>query len=260
MAKNNMHISGAGVLAAGEYGEVHISGSTSIRGNVACDTLHISGSCHADGDLAVEQDVRVSGSFRSEGALRADSMHVSGSARVKGGLEARELHLSGGCAVGGDLQTEDGHISGSLRLDGMARGGKITAAGGLHVGKGVECEELRTSGSFSAEGLVNAGTIEMELGGDSSADEIGCETIVVRRRENPVAGLLRLFSVRRAYTLKANVIEATDISLEDTVCPIVRGQRVAIGPGCRIGRVEYSETLSVDPDAEVGEQIRTGEA
>ena len=53
------------------------------------------------------------------------------------------------------------------------------------------------------------------------------------------------------------IIEGDDIHLENTIADTVRGKRIAIGPGCRIGTVEYTETLSVHDDAEVKEQRKT---
>jgi hypothetical protein len=40
---------------------------------------------------------------------------------------------------------------------------------------------------------------------------------------------------------------------------VVRGARVHIGRGCRIGTVEYSERCDCDPDAQVGAARKAGE-
>jgi hypothetical protein len=53
-----------------------------------------------------------------------------------------------------------------------------------------------------------------------------------------------------------NLLEADEISLEATVAKIVRGKRVIIGPECRIDRIEYAESLQIDPKSAVKEQVR----
>jgi hypothetical protein len=74
----------------------------------------------------------------------------------------------------------------------------------------------------------------------------------------PVLGWIRehLFGGPGAK-LEAQVIEGDDVHLEDTEARIVRGTRITIGCGCRIGTVEYRETYHADADAVVGEARQT---
>jgi hypothetical protein len=52
-------------------------------------------------------------------------------------------------------------------------------------------------------------------------------------------------------------VEGDDIALEGVTCPRVTGRIVAIGAGCHVDLVQYSEKIEVSPDAKVGrtEQI-----
>ena len=52
-------------------------------------------------------------------------------------------------------------------------------------------------------------------------------------------------------------VEGDDIALEGVTCPRVTGRVVAIGAGCHVDLVQYSEKIEVSPDAKVGrtEQI-----
>ncbi len=58
---------------------------------------------------------------------------------------------------------------------------------------------------------------------------------------------------------EAETIEGDDVYLEATHATAVRGRRVVIGPGCVIQEVEYSETLQIDPSAQVERTTFTGE-
>jgi hypothetical protein len=51
-------------------------------------------------------------------------------------------------------------------------------------------------------------------------------------------------------------IEADEIDLVATTAKMVRGREVKIGAGCDLARVEYSESLTVDPKAKVGEEVK----
>ncbi|MCR5477749.1 MAG: hypothetical protein K6E92_09050 [Lachnospiraceae bacterium] len=44
------------------------------------------------------------------------------------------------------------------------------------------------------------------------------------------------------------------IDLEHVTAESVVGREVKIGPGCRIGRVLYTESANISPEAEVGQQ------
>ena len=118
-------------------------------------------------------------------------------------------------------------------------------------------------GAFHIDGLLSVDHLRVEPYGPSQAQEIGGGRIEVRRRGGflgslPVLGWIRehLFGGPGAK-LEAQVIEGDDVHLEDTEARIVRGTRITIGCGCRIGTVEYRETFHTDADAVVGEARQT---
>ena len=111
------------------------------------------------------------------------------------------------------------------------------------------------SGLYSIGGLLNAETVELTAAAGCSVGDIGGSKITVRRE---VPGLLRrLFSGAATHSTKVHTIEGDDIALEYVTADVVRGRRVQIGEGCRIGRVEYAETLEA-ADGTVSESVRTG--
>lgn len=66
---------------------------------------------------------------------------------------------------------------------------------------------------------------------------------------------LGLLSIRK-YTeskLFANIIEADEISLENSEVKVVRGKNIKIGKGCYVESLEYSESIEIDEDSIVGE-------
>ncbi|MNG32826.1 hypothetical protein D3C84_1189280 [compost metagenome] len=51
--------------------------------------------------------------------------------------------------------------------------------------------------------------------------------------------------------LTSQTIEGDHIYLEYTTAEVVRGAHIKIGPGCEIGRIEYTEKLEQDKRSKV---------
>lgn len=218
MSKNDMHISGSGTIAAGEYGGVHVSGSGRINGNISCTDLHCSGSAKAVGDVISSGDVKCSGSFHCCGKVEAAFVSCSGSARVDGSIKAGTIKASG-----------------SIRASDM------------------EAERIVVSGGCGVPGLMNAETVEINLGGRCNVGSIGCGKLTVKLGAG--CGWL-WFGRRRDDLLEIGTIEGDEIELENTSADVVRGKNVIIGKNCSIKTVEYSQNLSVDLSSTVREQVK----
>jgi len=241
--RRSVSISGSGRLGGGEYTRVGISGSGRIDGDLVAEELRISGSCRVSGRTEAGQ-ITVSGSGKFGGAVRVDEMRVSGSAKIEGPVDAKELKSSGSFHAEGDVAAEYFKNSGSFR-----------------VGGDVEADIFKASGGFDIEGLLSADKVEIRLAGRCVAREIGGERIHVERPDSfgatLLSGLAKMLTGGGTAELRTTQIEGDDIHLENTIADVVRGTRVEIGPGCKIGIVEYTETLKVHDDAEVKERKKT---
>ena len=218
MSKNDMHISGSGTIAAGEYGSVHVSGSGRINGPISCTDLHCSGSAKADGDVVCSGDVKCSGSFHCGGSVEAACVSCSGSARIDGGIKA----------------------------------GTIKASGAIRAAD-MEAERIVVSGGCGVPGLMNAETVEFNLGGRCSVGSIGCGKLTVKLGAGCPAFW---FGRKRDDLLEAGTIEGDEIELENTTANIVRGKNVMIGKNCNIKTVEYSQNLSADGSSTIQERVK----
>ena len=94
-------------------------------------------------------------------------------------------------------------------------------------------------------------------GGRASAREIGGQEIIVVRQKGG-RGLFGRGADRRR--LEVQSVEGDDVYLEETRAGVVRGSRLKIGPGCKIGAAEYGESLQIDPKAKVERHVYTGQA
>lgn len=242
---NNAVISGSGQLSGGNYEFVTISGSGVVNGDI------------------VAADVKISGSAKFRGNVSAREVKVSGSARIKGSVEAGEVKFSGSGAVDGHLHAQSIHSSGSLSCKDAIRSEKIKISGHLSADGDVEAESFKSSGGFKIKGLLNASQIHVRMNGMSYAREIGGDRIEVEVAPfnffwRTLIRAAQLFGWGSRLGLRSELIEGTDVTLEWTEARVVRGQRVGIGPGCRIDLVEYSDSIFIDPEAEVKEQRHIG--
>ena len=247
--KQNLNCSGSTRVDGGEYGEVRVSASLRVDGDLRCDALQCSGSAKIEGALSCAGEVRCSGSVkvageaamqegRFSGSVKAQSLHCtgtlqcSGSAKIEGGMQLGKARFSGSCAAEGDIHAEELEIAGSL------------------CAPAVEAERFHASGVFQIDGLLNAGEIILSRGGLYQAGDIGCTTLRVVQDAHVIS------LGRRKRALEAQSIEGDTLELLDTQAAVVRGRFVCVGAGCVIDRVEYSEDLKVEDGGIVKEPVR----
>ena len=237
----SIKISGKGGIAGGVYDEVAVSGSGRVGGDLEAATIVIAGSCMI------------------EGAVKAGAFAASGAFVVGRDLKAKTLRGSGTGEVGGDVRTETLKVSGRLNAGGTVKAREATISGFAECGGNLEADQLRLSGAFDVGGSVIGQRIEIALSGRSQASEIIAPEIVVRRASWRWR-LLNFGWRRSSALLTAETIEGDHVHLEATRAGTVRGRQVTIGPDCRIEVVEYSESLHMDPQADVAHHISSERA
>jgi cytoskeletal protein CcmA (bactofilin family) len=255
-ALGNVKISGSGTVAGGCYDTVRISGSGHIQGAIEVNELRVSGSATADGTVNAAT-ISISGAATLNGAVTATSCSISGATKVTGDVEVGELRSSGSCKVGGRLKARECHISGSLQVqDAVNVDGLLRMSGTARFGGDIEAAHLQTTCALQVDGLLNADTVELVLLGQVSAREVGGERIIVLHPGRRIGEGWALPSC--VFSLTTATVEGDELFLEATRAAVVRGKRIVIGPHCRITRVEYGDSLCIDPTATVEESVYTG--
>ena len=237
-----MNISGSGKIAAGEYNEIiKVSGSGRLDGNVRCQALHCSGSVKGTANVVCIEEVKVSGACKIENSISAQNVYVSGALKVGGDVNAdKEIRLSGGISCGGSLKCES-----------------FKCSGGLDVGSEIEAEEIRISGSIKCRGLMNAEKIEISLEDSNTASRVGSigggevKIYGQKSKMSRMPLLNKLVGHGRNLTVD-ELIEGDVVALEFVTAPKVTGRVVAIGEGCEVDLVQYSEEIEMHPKAVVG--------
>ena len=252
----DMKISGAGVLSGGEYDDVKISGSAKIEGSVRCRSFSCAGAAKGEGDLRCLEDFRSSGSTHVTGEVSAQNAEVSGSLKCASLAAEKEVKLFGGVNVEGKLSGGDVRVSGGLKVgDIEAESFRFSASVAGPIGAG---------GKLQCTGLLNAETVAITLGLEKhNVNAIGGGSVKVEER--PEGGMFGIFGSPAPFAFPwgkppagcltvSESIEADQVDVVNTVCPMVSGRKVKIGRGCKIDLVRYSESIEVDSDAQVGKQ------
>ncbi|MCX6344839.1 MAG: hypothetical protein NT018_07175 [Armatimonadetes bacterium] len=244
-------------METGNMGSITISGSGKASGGVYED-ITVSGSGKVTGDVQA-QTVRIFGAATFDGSVNASKLDGSGSLAIACDLESMETKCSGSLRVGGNAKCEKLNVSGSVSIKGNVKVGATHISGRAEIGGDLEGEHVRSSGALNVGGLLSADMIEMNLNGRSRVREIGGERITVLTGNSAGNWMLRFGWPSKEGILEVETIEGDYVHLEATTAKVVRGRQLKIGPNCRIKRVEYGESLQIDPKANVNEIIFTGE-
>lgn len=235
----DLKISGAGDAPGGKYDNVKISGAGEINGDIECNFL------------------RTSGAGEVRGNVKALKIETSGASDIKGDAECKEIKISGAGDIKGNVKTGSIKVSGSSDIGGNLHADEVEISGYIDIKQECEAEKFTARGSFSIGGLLNAEDINIRINGRCRVKEIGGEHIDVRLDDDH-----GLFSKALRYLfisekgLHTDSVEGDDIYLEGTEAKIVRGNNITIGRDCRIERVEYKNSINIQDNAEVKEQIK----
>ena len=246
----DMKISGSGVIGAGEYENIKISGSAKARGPIRCKSFSASGAVGGAGNIECAEDFRVSGSGSFKGSIKAGSLGAFGSFSCDGSISVSgKAKCPGGVNFLGNLKECLGEI----------KDGDIHISGAADIGGDVEAETVKVDGKIDCGGLLNAEEVDIAFDSGMDIGSIGGSRISVYRSNSRNRRITRLPLIASLLSSvgagKVNVktaIEGDVIAVENVRVPCVSGRIVAIGEDCEIDLVQYTEQIEVSPNAKVG--------
>lgn len=236
----DMHIAGSGNIPSGEYNKVSVSGSGRLIGKVRCVSFSSSGSS------------------KGEYIECAEGFTVSGSSHFSGNIEAAIIKVSGVLNCDGEIiANKSFSTSGSTKCGKNLKCEQLTVYGALNVEGDLESETVKVGGTVNCSGLLNAESIEIKFDKGMNIGSIGgSKIVIVSEKAIKFAQRLPLLSsLVKSVTKGVNVnssIEGDEVALEYVSCPRVTGRVVAVGQGCDIDLVQYSEDVEISPNAKVG--------
>jgi len=162
--EEEVRISGSGKISGGNYGRIVISGSGTVAGDVKAREITVAGSGQFEGDIEVRK------------------ITITGSCNIEGKLEADRVISRGGLTVDRDMKAPTVKSYGSLAVDGSIIAEDLYFAGSSEVEENVEAENFTSRGSFRVGGLLTADEIDIWLGSENSAAEVGGSKVKIRKR------------------------------------------------------------------------------
>lgn len=247
----DMKISGSGVIGAGEYEDIKISGSAKVRGPIRCKSFSASGAVGGNESIECAESFRVSGSGSFDGSIKAGCVGVAGAFSCKGSVSA-----SGKAAKCSDNAKLLGNIKECL---GTLKDGDISIAGAANIDGDVEAEIVKIDGKLDCSGLINAEEIDIAFDSGMDIGSIGGSRISIYRSHSRSRRISRLplissllSSVGAGKVDVKTAIEGDVIAIENVRVPRVSGRIVAVGEDCEIDLVQYTEQIEVSPNAKVG--------
>lgn len=215
---SNYSFAGAGTVPSGEYDNISVSGSGKGSGDIRCKNFKASGSFGGTYNLFCSEDLKVSGSFKCEGNIKAGYLSSAGAFKCGKTIKAEKIKIAGAVSVENDI----------------------------------EADTISICGSLNCGGLVNAENFYFEHDGFSKIGSIGGSSIkIVSSGSRTTFRLLNIFRGNSACgrVTVDECIEGDVVTLEYVNAPKVVGRIVVIGKGCNIGSVTYSESLDISPEA-----------
>lgn len=205
-------------------------------------------------------NVTIDGVGKVTGSVQAQTFKGNGHVHLKNDLTAEEAECNGMMEVLGHVRLGTLKVDGMLTVGESLRGEACTLNGMIRIKGDCELEDLMGVGGFSIGGLLSAGHVDFKLQGQGKVNEIGVESLVIRQGENGLWNkMLSGIIPKLRPELRTRMIEGDFIDLENTTADIIRGNIVIVGKGCKLGRIEYREQITVHPEAKVGKVEKIGD-
>ena len=189
--------------------------------------ISTSGVCTAKGEIAADE-IKSAGVFTAKDHVSAGKIKTGGTATFAKDLDATNAEFSGSCKITGKLRARDVKISGGFSAT------------------DVEAETVTASGNVHVSGEMNVGTLEL-CSPNTNIATLHADTVKI------AISKINWYPFRGVSVAKIGVVECTDFSAEGVRAEKVSCRNATIGKYCRIKSLEYSGTLTMDPEAEVDE-------
>ncbi|MGG1398181.1 cytoplasmic protein [Bacillus salipaludis] len=229
--RGDLVINGFGASNGGQFHQVTLNGKGTVNSDVECKGFE----CNGTGTV--------------KGNIHTEIAKINGMAKIGGTVAAKDLSIDGTAKIGKNLLVEKLKVSGKASVGGKVKAEEIKVKGKLTVEEDCEAELFKAESMFTIGGLLNADEVDIKIFGECQAKEIGGQSIVVKYKPSWLGLFKSLFQTQ----LRVEVIEGDTIHLENTKAAVVRGNHVTIGQNCQIDVVEYTDELSIDSSAVVGE-------
>ncbi|MFP4051510.1 MAG: hypothetical protein ACLFVB_07210 [Thermoplasmata archaeon] len=223
---------------------VSISGVSRIEG-CNCEIFRAAGASKVEGDLRAD-DADISGATKVSGNAYLGTLDSSGRFKIDGDTEAKSLDLSGATKFGGKVKADKIDSSGSTKFQGDVEAKDFDVSGSFKAESNITSDTFKASGSFKINGILKGEEIQLNPAGSCKISKIEGGDIIVEAGSSGIFS----FSFGGSGSLTCDEMTGNDIYLENTKCELIEGNKVKIGPGCKVDTVR-AKKLKVHESASV---------
>jgi cytoskeletal protein CcmA (bactofilin family) len=182
------------------------------------------------------EGLEVSGKFEAIGLDCSGMMKISGSSYFEGDVKTEKADVSGSVKCEKAAEIAEATIMGSLSCENIS-GGNISVRGSIKSEKDIVVKNIFVRGLINCGGVLQADDIEIrfETGAKLTLGGMKGGNIVISPEYVPA----NITDRAEAGIITVNgTIEGEEIYLENVVADVVKGKKVTIGEGCKIGKIE----------------------
>lgn len=231
---NDLKIMASSDISGGEYGNIKVMGTATIKDDIKCEEL------------------KVMGAVISEGIIDCGYLKVMGTAVLGDNVTCQNFDLLGTIECNYEANI---NVEGKFSVKGTIGSVKKTKAHTIDI-KGIfsnddcDVEEAKINGKIDIKNTLNCENIIIESSKlTSKINELVGANIEIKRKIN-------LFGTSSNVIADINTIEGDQIKLEYTKVNVVRGKNIKIGRGCTIGSIEYTGSCQVNSNSKVENQVK----
>lgn len=260
MKLRNVQSMGKTTLPTGQYGNIRAMGDTTLGGG-RCQTLRCIGATRVTDPFTVEDLAKITGTLTVQQFMTIDRLYLRGIIKSEEALIVREATIEKHFGMRSDAT----RIKGSFRAERLlvfyplhleeAEAKQVRVEASTRIVKTLVCDSLLCAAKLEA-GEIEAEGILLYPNHDSSIKALHAadvEIVTDRRRFAPAKRGLP----NSPGQMRVGEIEADGIVLERVTAERVSGQRIIIGPGCRIETLEYQESVEIHPESTVESTVES---
>lgn len=184
---------------------------------------------------------KVRGALTRREDLTASSVDVFGQFKASGTVTAGRLKVSGECRIAGHCLAAQVDSFGSLRVHSL-EAEHVRSSGYLSAAEDITAVTFLAKGAVQLGRLTASESVIIRLSARSRINQLKTEGSLTVSSTMP--GLS--FFTKPFYRLNCRLLKGDSLLLEHTTAERVCGNRIIIGPGCRIQEVRYTESLHID--------------
>ncbi|WP_339281758.1 hypothetical protein NST94_05440 [Paenibacillus sp. FSL H8-0282] len=198
----------------------------------------------------IDPPLKVRGSQFVRENINTVTVDVFGHLSTKGSVSTSKLKVSGDCTIGGNCKANQVNNLGSLRVQNI-QADNLRSSGYMSVAENAAAGTFYAEGAVKIKRLTADSSIEIRLGNRSTVEVMRAGgNIIVKPSSKLINALMHPFR-----KLTCTTIEGTNITLYRTTADLVCGEEIIVGPGCTIGEIRYSKSLTVDLKSQVDRTV-----